>query len=51
VNVDETGWRLRGGRRTLWGAFSQTHALLRVAPDRHQRELEAWNSPALVDIC
>src|SRR5450756_2527338 len=20
VNVDETGWRLRGGRRTLWGA-------------------------------
>ena len=41
VNVDETGWRLRGGRRTLWGAFSQTHALLRVAPDRHQRELEA----------
>ena len=41
LNVDETGWRLRGGRRTLWGAFSATHALLRIAPDRHQRELEA----------
>jgi transposase len=41
LNVDETGWRLRGGKRTLWGAFSHTHALLRIAPDRHQRELEA----------
>jgi transposase len=41
VNVDETGWRLRGGRRTLWGAFTQTAALLRVAPDRHERELVA----------
>ena len=41
VNVDETGWRLRGGRRTLWGAFNARHALLRVAPDRHQRELDA----------
>jgi transposase len=41
LNVDETGWRLRGGKRTLWGAFSPTHALLRIAPDRHQRELGA----------
>ena len=41
VNVDETGWRLRGGKRTLWGAFTQTHALLRVATDRHERELAA----------
>jgi transposase len=41
VNVDETGWRLRGGKRTLWGAFTQTAALLRVAPDRHERELVA----------
>lgn len=39
VNVDETGWRLRGGKRTLWGAFTDTCALLRVAPDRHEREL------------
>jgi len=39
VNVDETGWRLRGAKRTLWGAFTDTAALLRVAPDRHEREL------------
>jgi transposase len=41
VNVDETGWRLRGGKRTLWGAFTPRAALLRVAPDRHERELFA----------
>jgi len=23
LNVDETGWRLRGAQRTLWGAFTQ----------------------------
>jgi len=39
VNLDETGWRLRGGKRTIWGAFTQTVALLRIAPDRHEREL------------
>jgi transposase len=41
VNVDETGWRLRGGKRTLWGAFTARAALLRIAPDRHERELGA----------
>ena len=41
VSVDETGWRLRGGKRTLWGAFTARAALLRIAPDRHQRELQA----------
>ena len=41
VNVDETGWRLRGAKRTLWGAFTARAALLRVAPDRHERELAA----------
>jgi transposase len=50
VNVDETGWRLRGGKRTLWGAFTQTHALLRVAPDRHERELEALLGEAFAGI-
>jgi transposase len=39
VNLDETGWRLKGKRRTLWGAFTVRAALLRIAPDRHQREL------------
>jgi hypothetical protein len=41
VNVDETGWRRRGGKRTLWGAFTASAALLRIAPDRHERELTA----------
>jgi transposase len=41
VNVDETGWRLRGGKRTLWGALTSRAALFRIAPDRHQREAEA----------
>lgn len=36
VNVDETGWRLRGGQRALWGAFTDRHAILRVEPDRHE---------------
>ena len=41
VNIDETGWRLRGGRRTLWGALSRRAAVFRIAADRHQREAEA----------
>lgn len=41
VNIDETGWRLRGGTRTLWGALSERAALFRIAPDRHEREARA----------
>jgi transposase len=41
VNIDETGWRLRGSRRTLWGALTPRAAVFRIAPDRHQREAEA----------
>jgi len=41
VNIDETGWRLRGGRRTLWGALTKQQALFRIAAGRHQREAEA----------
>jgi transposase len=41
VNVDETGWRLRGGKRTLWGALTTTAAVFRIAPDRHEREAKA----------
>jgi|SRR5581483_2927907 len=41
VNVDETGWRLRGAKRTLWGALTPQAAVFRIAPDRHQREAEA----------
>jgi hypothetical protein len=40
VNVDETSWRLRGGKRTLWGALTSRAAVFRIAPDRHQREAQ-----------
>jgi transposase len=36
VNMDETGWRLRGAQRTLWGAFSDRHAVLTVRDSRHE---------------
>jgi transposase-like protein len=35
LNVDETGWRLRGKQRTLWGAFSKRHAVFAIADSRH----------------
>ncbi|MGH2832756.1 MAG: IS66 family transposase [Solirubrobacteraceae bacterium] len=41
LNVDETGWKLRGGKRTLWGAVTPQAAVFRVAPDRHEREVAA----------
>jgi transposase len=44
LNMDETGWRLKGAQRALWGAFSDRHAVLAIAPDRgeqHARDLLA----------
>ena len=36
VNMDETGWRLKGAPRTLWGAFTDRHAVLKVTDSRHE---------------
>jgi transposase len=36
LNVDETGWRLRGHQRALWGAFNEELAVFQVAPNRHE---------------
>ena len=36
LHMDETGWRLQGQTRTLWGAFTDRHAVLRVAENRHE---------------
>ena len=36
LNVDETGWRLQGSQRSLWGAFTDELAFFKVAPDRHE---------------
>jgi len=41
LNVDETGWRLRGGKRTLWGALTCRAAVFRIAEGRHRREAQA----------
>jgi transposase len=41
VNIDETGWRTAGDKRTLWGALTPTTAVFRIAPDRHEREAKA----------
>lgn len=36
LNMDETGWRLKGRRRTLWGAFTDKLAVYRICEDRHE---------------
>jgi transposase len=36
LNIDETGWRLKGQRRTLWGAFTEKLAVYRIAENRHE---------------
>ena len=41
INIDETGWRLRGGKRTLWGALTGRVAVFRIAEGRHRREAQA----------
>jgi transposase len=40
LNIDETGWRLRGGKRTLWGALTGRAAVFRIAEGRHRREAQ-----------
>ncbi len=41
LNMDETGWSLRGSQRALWGAFTEKHAYFHVAPDRHEDHAKA----------
>ena len=38
VNIDETGWKTAGGRRTLWGALTGRAAVFRIAAGRHGSE-------------
>ena len=38
VNIDETGWKTAGGRRTLWGALTGQAAVFRIAAGRHGSE-------------
>lgn len=50
LNMDETGWRLRGQQRALWGMFTDRHAILQVAPGRHEDHAKNLlaNSTAIV---
>jgi len=41
LNIDETGWRLRGSQRALWGAFTDQTAFFHVAADRHENHAKA----------
>ena len=50
VNVDETGWRTQGSKRTLWGALAGRTAVFRIAPDRHQRETRALLSEGFAGV-
>lgn len=36
LNMDETGWRLQGNKRALWGAFTNSHAVLAITDSRHE---------------
>lgn len=36
LNMDETGWRLKGAQRALWGMFTPRHAVFHLASDRHE---------------
>ena len=38
VNIDETGWKTAGGKRTLWAALTSLTAVFRIAPSRHASE-------------
>ena len=50
LNIDETGWRLRGGKRTLWGALTSRAAVFRIAADRHEREAKALLGEAFAGV-
>lgn len=36
LNIDETGWRLKGAPCALWGAFTERHAVFAIASSRHE---------------
>jgi transposase len=46
VNMDETGWRLRGSQRALWGMFSERHAILEITGSRHDDYAKALLGPS-----
>jgi len=51
VNMDETGWRLKGAQRTLWGAFTDRHAVLTVCDSRHEDHARALLGDTAAVVC
>lgn len=50
LNIEETGWRLRGSRRTLWRALTSRAAVFRIAESRHEREARALLGEAFAGV-
>ena len=51
LNMDETGWRLKGTPRTLWGAFTDRHAVLTVCDSRHEDHARAILGDTTAVVC
>ena len=45
INVDETGWFLRGENRTMWTATSADAAVFKIVADRHADRLRELIGP------
>jgi len=45
INVDETGWFLKGENRTMWTAASPNAAVFRITSDRHRDRLTELLGP------
>jgi transposase len=50
VNVDETGWYLKGENRTMWTASTPNGAVFRIVEDRHRDRLEALLGPEFAGV-
>ncbi len=46
VNMDETGWRLRGSQRAIWGIFTERHAILQITASRHDDHAKQLLGPS-----
>ncbi len=52
LNMDETGWRLKGTQRTLWGAFTDRHGRCSTVCDsRHEDHARAILGDTTAVVC
>jgi transposase len=50
INVDETGWFLKGENRTMWTAATPDAAIFRICQDRHRDRLNDLLGPAYAGV-